>query len=887
MFLRRWKILFILLVVASGSLMVRLAQAQTNDTTWLPPTNLSNSGAASQPAIVTAPDGVLHALWWDATLGTLYARTRSASEPTWTQPTPVSDIVGRRTVDPQTNIETIIAPRDMRLFADATSNVYAFWYDYNDQLHSMLNAGSGWSQPAVVAEKALLFDAVSDPGGQLQLAYIRPIDAADAPAGIYYRSARSGEWGPARLVDSSAYYRTLKPEQAHVSVAGDEAGNVLVAWDEPPLDQSLFARSSDRGATWSEPQSVTGTAAGQARRMRLAFGPGNEFLQQWQDTSARGCGLTQRRSSDAGQTWTEPEVILSALTRCDVAWSFATDQAGRLWLIGRAASPPTSDVALAIWDGTTWSEPRDVNFAFFDDRTQQSTNLNCLNLSVAGEAAGLIGCDVGGDVWATRNAIALDQWLPSLKRVWSQPQILSTQSGTAAPDSVPDVTADTQGHVYAVWSQSTSDGLGTDLYSAVWRDGRWSVASRLDTVSAATTDDTVTTARQASQPAIAADNRDRVHVVWSGGAAGEIFYSWSYARDLGSGQRWNEAARLSPPSAVGQWPDIVADPRNNDLYVVYALPFNEQRGVYLSVSTDNGQSWQMPIKIFDAAAAGWDSVDRARLALDAESKILHAVWLRRALPGQTQSQEVYYASSRDGGATWTTPVKIASGAVNGPQVIVPATGQVYLAWCQADAAGPNIRGQFSPDGGHRWTTPTQINQFEQMNCPISMATDGLGQMHLAGMTDNAGDESVLLTAHWNGQTWTTPEINPLGQRTNPNNAAAIALVPQANRLSAILKLWSQQVAAADHFEIVATDRQVPAVSVLQPAPTFTPMPTPTVSVITTILPTATPKLQLDDQAVRPPTASGGLPPLVLGGALAAIIVVIVVVRVIWVKRHSL
>jgi hypothetical protein len=885
MFLRRWKILIALLAVIGSSWLIRLAQAQTTDATWLPPANLSNSGAASQPTIVTAPDGVLHALWWDATLGTLYAHTKSASDPTWTPPTAMPDIVGRRIVDPQTDIVTIVTPREMRLFADAAGNVYAFWYDYNDQLYSMLNAGNGWSQPAVVAEKALSFDTISDPSGRMQLAYIRPSDAGGSPAGIYYRSASDGNWGSARLVSSSAYYRTLKPEQVHVSVAGDEAGNVLVAWDEPPLEQGMFARSTDRGETWSGPQAVVDAVVGQARHAHVASGLGNELLLLWQDAGASGCGMTQRRSSDGGQTWTAPEVVLSTLARCDAAWSFAKDQAGRLWLISRAASPATNTITAAVWDGAAWSEPRDVNFAFFDDRTQLSTNLGCLSLSIAGEAAGLIGCDAGGDVRATRNAIALDQWLPSLKRVWAQPQVLSAQSSAVAPDGIPDVIADTQGNVYAVWNQATSDGLGTDLYSAAWRDGRWSGTARLSPSGTSDTENTGATVHQANQPAMAIDNRDRVHVVWSGGTAGEIFHSWAYARDLGGGQRWNEATRVSPPSMLGQSPDIVADPRDNDLYVLYTLPFNEQRGVYLSTSTDAGQSWQTPVKVFDAAAAGWDSAAGARLALDAENNLLHAVWLRRALPGQTQPQEVYYASSRDGGKTWTAPLKLAEGMVTGAQVIVPARGQVYLAWCQTDAIGPSVRGQFSPDGGQRWTAPAQINQFEQVSCPVSLATDGLGQMYLAGMRGGAGNESVLLTARWNGQAWTAPETDRLGQRTHPDNVAAIALVPQADRLSALIKLWSQQATATDHFEIVATDRQVPAVGVLQPAPTFTPLPTPTVSVMATIVPTPTPKPQLNDRALKPPVTNSGPPPLVLGGVLAAIIVVIVVARIIWVKRR--
>jgi hypothetical protein len=886
MFLRRWNLIITLLFVVSGGLLVRLAQAQTGDAPWLPAVNLSNSGAASQPLIATASDNVLHALWWDSTLGTLYARTTDASQLSWTEPEPVPDILGRRVQDTQTGEETIFAPRDMRLLADASENVYAFWYDSTDRLLSSMNNGSSWSNPAVVAEKALLFDATADPGGQMQVVYVRPIDAPNAPAGIYHRSASGGNWGSASLVDSSAYYRTLKPEQAHVSIAGSEAGTVLVAWDKPPLNQSVLARSTDQGTTWSAPQPVAGAPAAQAGRARVAFGPGSEFLLHWQDAGASGCGLTQSRSSDEGQTWTAPEVILSALTRCDGMWSFASDQAGRLWLLSRAAGPGANGIKAAVWDGEAWSEPRDVTFAFFDDRTQLSTNLNCLNLSIAGEAAGLIGCDAGGDVWATRNAIGLEQWLPSLQRVWSEPLTLSTQASVVAPDSVPDVTADSQGRVYTVWSQLTSDGLGTDLFSAVWRDGRWSGASRLSTTGTLDEDSAAAAdAPQADQPAIATDNRDRVHVVWSDGAAGEILYSWAYARDLGSGQRWNETTRLSPTSMLGQWPDIVADSRSDDLYVIYTLPFNEQRGVYLSVSTDDGQSWQTPVKIFDAEAAGWSSVDRARLALDAENQRLHAVWLRRALPGQSQSQEVYYAASSDGGQNWTAPTQVAAGAVDGPQVIVPAAGQVYLAWCQADTVGPNVRGQFSPDGGQRWSAPVQINQFEQVSCPVSLATDGLGQMHLAGMTHNAGGESVLLTARWNGQTWTVPESYGLGQRSDPGNVAAIALVPQADRLSATVKLWSKQADTSEHFEIVATDRSSPAVGVLSPAPTFTPMPTPTASPTATPLPTATVKPQLTDRALMPPSAGGGPPPLVLGGALAAVIVVIIVARIIWVKRR--
>ena len=70
MLLRRWKILIVVLAVGGANLIASLARAQNGASPWLPPANVSNSGAASRPVIVATTDGVLHALWWDTALGT-------------------------------------------------------------------------------------------------------------------------------------------------------------------------------------------------------------------------------------------------------------------------------------------------------------------------------------------------------------------------------------------------------------------------------------------------------------------------------------------------------------------------------------------------------------------------------------------------------------------------------------------------------------------------------------------------------------------------------------------------------------------------------------------------------------------------------------------------
>src|SRR5512136_1260975 len=111
--------LFVLLVlVGLAGLVLKpspISAAQTGQTLWTQPVNVSRSGGASLPALAAEPDGTLHLLWWDAVDGEQYARTTSITGTLWTRPAPVTQIVGRRKLDPQTNKIVLTAPRDARM----------------------------------------------------------------------------------------------------------------------------------------------------------------------------------------------------------------------------------------------------------------------------------------------------------------------------------------------------------------------------------------------------------------------------------------------------------------------------------------------------------------------------------------------------------------------------------------------------------------------------------------------------------------------------------------------------------------------------------------------------------------------------------------------------
>jgi hypothetical protein len=285
-----------------------------------------------------------------------------------------------------------------------------------------------------------------------------------------------------------------------------------------------------------------------------------------------------------------------------------------------------------------------------------------------------------------------------------------------------------------------------------------------------------------------------------------------------------DPVRLLPESArIGSSPQIATDPQGSTLYVLYAIPLNEGRGVYLLRSLDGGATWQPPIRVFDAAAAGWGGVDRARLAVDPSGTGVYAAWLRTE-PGSRQARELYAARSDDGGATWTAATLIASGALDWPILTAPTTGRVHLAWHAATGrAGVQEAGGYEAweaalagESG-QWSRPARIAGFDRIDGPAGVLADAAGRLHAAAIGQKSGGESALLYISHDGQAWSEREIYGLGQPEAAGSLALLALPAGGNRLHAIARspVWSQ--AGELQFRIQALSRQSDAVG-----PAFVP-----------------------------------------------------------------
>jgi hypothetical protein len=865
----------LLLILLGLGILVGRVIAQSETTPWTPPANVSQSGGASQPKIAVSPDGTLHLVWWDSSEGEVYARTTGATTD-WTRPITITNV--------GVTANGLVAPSQLGLAASSGGKLHLWWLDSANKLWSTRSIENSWFTPASLSNAAVAVDTASDLKENVHLAYLQTENSPASPSGIYYRSARDGGWSEPSPVYNSAYFHAIKPELANVSVAATGDGPVLITWDDPRSAQSYYARSADSGRTWSEPQLIE-TGSGPATQARVAAAPGGDFLQIWRDATASGCGLIGRRSKDGGTTWETPERVLSGLGRCPDVWTFVPGTDNRLWLIGTAAATNpganTGTATLAQWDGTQWLGPYEITLTFYDPATKATVKLNCLNLALAGNTAGIAGCDTGGDVWAARNAVDLNQLLPAVQEPWSRVEKLSIADASLG-DSLPALTSDRSGNLIAVWSQaSSSNDLSTSLYAATQIRDRWSQPTEIMSSSAGGAATGATSTNKAEQPAMIIDAQDRVHLVWSGGTDSAIFYSRAYGRDAASLTGWSVLETLPVPASLSSSPTIAMD-GSGTLYVAYAVPFNENRGIYLTQSADNGATWSAPIKAFDAAGASWNSADQPKLAYQANAGTMHLIWLRATAPGGVESQAIYYARSTDKGKTWSEPVKLVEGMIDWPRIAVTGSGLMHIVWNQLpskDDGSPapmSIWAQASDDGGRTWTAPQIMRGFEQVSGPASLISGGGAKAYLTAVGTGPNMESTLLYSEASDKTWQNAVSFGLGQPATRGNAVVAAVAPEAGHLGALLREWTWQTDGTSRPAIGVTMRtitpeQIVAAPTATPAPTETPKPSPTPS------PTATPRPLLDSDLQQPKTQSTGLPPTVIGAILAAILVVAAVV----------
>jgi hypothetical protein len=718
------------------------------DQDWTKPVNLSRSGIATNPISVIDSNNEIHTIWIDN--ADSYKYSHSADGKTWSKPI------------------TIKYPFDLKgplpvLFSDDGESIHVFWIGSNKSLSYVRATPSNIADPAKwqsattrLATDVLTYDVFQDSQGSLHVAYIHKVSTEIAPAGIYYRQLLTvgGGWSNEKMLYESEYFRSTTQSGSFIRVATSNespAQKVYVTWDSRPQKSVFVAVSNDSGLTWDEARQIKGAedTGGIDTPFNLNVAAADDkvlFMWQVGELGTAKCEVFSQWSEDNGKSWGEIVSVFNGRTDCPVSSKLIAQKDGYIVAILNGQV----DSTLVAWNGKKWSNPQ-TNAqlpALSNPLTLNAIHLSCRFDLINRNRLYVVGCDQGGggDVWfLSRTLESVKNWF-SVPKTWSAPVTISVKSETIS--SLSSV-SDSEGVIHSIWSQSSLLGDGTKKIAinyAQWDGKQWTrpgpVMSGLKGVPL--------------QMSFAIDTRERLLLSWVDGGSGDLLFSWANADRANLGSEWETPVILPSPSNLIVSSDIIVD-GSDRLIVVYAIPVNEDRGIYIVQSTDTGKTWSSPVRVFDAVSASWERIGNPKISLT-EDGVLHLIFSRNSVR-TGQPVGLHYSRSVDGGVTWSDTEILSERDILWSDIVSYDNHTVHVVWQENDGLVYANLSQVSEDSGVSWGKLLSVTSVNDSSTPVALAAGGPGNLHLIQLLKNGNittvnqENLILQDWKWTGSRW--------------------------------------------------------------------------------------------------------------------------------------
>jgi hypothetical protein len=210
---------------------------------------------------------------------------------------------------------------------------------------------------------------------------------------------------------------------------------------------------------------------------------------------------------------------------------------------------------------------------------------------------------------------------------------------------------------------------------------------------------------------------------------------------------WTPAKRLSWNSGWSEYPAVAVDPSGNP-HVVWDDDTTGNSEIYYKSSTDEGATWTTA-KRLSSTSAGCYRPDIAA----GPSGALHVVWYDYA----TGEYEIYYRKSTNGGITWTATKRLTWTARSAeyPALAVDSSGNPHVAWMEYILGNYEIYYKKSTDGGTHWTTAKRLTWTSESSDEPALAVDSSGNPHVVWFESTPGKSDIYHKKSTDGGiTWT-------------------------------------------------------------------------------------------------------------------------------------
>jgi photosystem II stability/assembly factor-like uncharacterized protein len=268
------------------------------------------------------------------------------------------------------------------------------------------------------------------------------------------------------------------------------------------------------------------------------------------------------------------------------------------------------------------------------------------------------------------------------------------------------------------------------------------------------------------------------------------------SRSFDGGVSWSVPSVIQPPTGV-YWdkPILSVDPgqpaRAFYTYDLRIAPDFTSGYSLLSTTTDGGQTWSAPQKLYDPHTSdSWPA--NSEILVNRDGSLLD-IFLLASKSGAGPAQ-VLAIRSVDGGQTWDEPIEIGRSSgeeVNDPvsqnilqtidalpsQTVAP-NGDVYVSWTQPGAtnASSRIAVARSSDGGRHWRMSPLTVRGQAALPAIAVAGDGtVGLLHYVVAPSSRNGvwpaQVMLATSRDRAEHWSSRAV------ADPFNLLTAATVP--------------------------------------------------------------------------------------------------------------
>jgi hypothetical protein len=283
-------------------------------------------------------------------------------------------------------------------------------------------------------------------------------------------------------------------------------------------------------------------------------------------------------------------------------------------------------------------------------------------------------------------------------------------AGGHVPTGPSGVSIGPSGNVYATYGSATaSQGSRESVILAVSTDGGKKFTT---SVAAKPPGDDLSYARPQMSVVVGPNGQDRVLLsFWQCRQAGRFCEASMFARSDDGGATFTPPVMLNDAPA-GQTPSEPLQTPDGSIYITFIRRYADgPADLVLARSGDGGQTFGYVL--MDQQLQIGDRYDPAKLAFDPHSNTLYTAYT----DNRTQSQQLFFRTSKDKGQTWTPPVGIApdpsptsSGSTRSPSMSVAPNGRIDIVYYRTPQANTdNVFWAYSIDGGARWFN-RQVNE---------------------------------------------------------------------------------------------------------------------------------------------------------------------------------